>query len=127
MSAIGPFPSGAASTVVHRDTAVQAAQAPGPDRQVHQGVRSELAQAVRQSESAIQAEKPVWLPVKAMTDKQGRLVGPPPTFEVNVLETLRAAAGNDTPDTPLTRNGYSALRQIADLPGTPVPELARRF
>jgi hypothetical protein len=60
--------------------------------------------AVRQAKAGNRADLLVTRDIAPVADKRNRLVGPPPAFEVNVLQHLR-----ETHDDPLDQRDTSAL------------------
>lgn len=89
-------------------------------------VRTQTAVAVQQLPSASQLEALARQVLSSQQDRRSRLVGPPPTFEVNLLQHLRetrmsgedhgqAVSGNADPLAPEPRSEHSGYAQIHEL------------
>ena len=68
---------------------VAGAQTLQPAQATTTAVRTIIAHAVQQATNADPAEKAVPKVLVTQQDKRNRLVGPPPTFEVNLLQHLQ--------------------------------------
>ncbi|WFE75444.1 hypothetical protein [Roseinatronobacter sp. S2] len=114
----------------HREPLGQLMQ-PHPSRGVAATGTNITASAVQQAQALTKADLAAPRPVLHPHDKRHRLVGPPPSFEVNVIQHLRESLtaapispdDNDTstrpPETVGGKGPYGAYSVLSELPVSP--------
>ena len=111
MSGLPIMPAMPAAAAFQREAMPQAQPAPGQG--VAATVRTLTSAAIQQAQAA---QKPLTLPqqvLPSLPERRARLVGPPPTFDINVLQDIY-----ETRKAPPERETQDPEMQDVDLQGT---------